>query len=68
MAGRREAAAQRLEDLRAPAQGFGEIRRADRRDHELLEVEAVVRMRPPIDDVHEGDRQAMRVDAADVSV
>ena len=43
-------------------------RRADRQDHEFLEVDRVVGMRAAIDDVHHRHRQDMRLDAADIAV
>ena len=43
---------QRMEDLGAVAQRLAEARRADRQDHELLDVEAVVGVRAAVDDVH----------------
>ena len=51
---------QRVEDLGAHAQGFGEVRRADRRDHELLDVDRIVGMRAAIEDVHHRHRQQRR--------
>ena len=47
---------QRVEDLRAAAQRLAKAGRADRQDHELLDVEAVVRMRAAVDDVHHRHR------------
>ena len=41
----------------ALAQGFREIWCADRSDHEFLEVDGVVGMRPAIQDVHHGHGQ-----------
>ncbi len=45
-----------MENLRAVAQRFGKTRRADRQDHELLDIHAVVGMRTAVDDVHHGYR------------
>ena len=59
---------QRVEDLGAHAHGLGEVRRADRRDHELLDVDRVVGMRPAIEDVHHRHRQQRRLRAAEIAV
>ena len=50
------------------AEGFGEGREADRRDHELLEVDRVVGVRAPVDDVEERDGQRARAGTAEVAV
>ena len=55
-----EQALERVEDLDAPAHRFGEARRADRNDHELLHVDVVVGMRAAVDDVHHRHRQPRR--------
>ncbi len=47
---------ERMEDLRAVAQRLAERGRPDRDDHELLDVQAVVRMRTAVDDVHHRHR------------
>ena len=47
---------QRVEDLGAVAQRLAQSRRADRQDHEFLDVEAVVGMRAAVDDVHHRHR------------
>ena len=47
---------------------FGEVGRADRHDHELLEVDRVVGMHAAIDDVHHRHRQQPRRGAADIAV
>jgi hypothetical protein len=47
---------QRVEDLRAVAQRLAQRRRADRQDHEFLDVEAVVGVRAAVDDVHHRHR------------
>jgi hypothetical protein len=57
-----------VEDLGAPAQRLGEARRADRHDHELLEVDVVVGVLAAVEDVHHRHRQHVRVGAADVAV
>ena len=41
-----------LEHLGAPAQRLGEARRAERNQHELLEIDGVVRVGPAVQDVH----------------
>ena len=58
---------QRVVGLRPPLDGLGERGRADRRDHELLDVDAVVGVRPAVEDVHHGDRQQVRVRPAQVA-
>ena len=57
-----------VEHLGAHAQAFGERVRTDRHDHELLDVDGVVSVGAPIDDVHHGHRHQVGVDAADVAV
>ena len=47
---------------------FGEARRADRREHELLHVDVGVGVRAAVEHVHERHRQHVRVRAADVAV
>ena len=54
--------------LGAPAQRLAEARRADRHDHELLEVDGVVGVHAAVDDVHHRHRQDVGVGAADVAV
>ena len=54
--------------LGAPAQALGERRRADRQDHELLEVDVVVGVGAAVEDVHHRHRQHVGVGAADVAV
>ena len=48
-----------MENFRTATQRFGERGRADRQDHELLDIEAVVGVRTTVDDVHHrhGQRQ-----------
>ena len=58
---------ERVVDLRAPAQRLGEGGRADRRDHELLDVDVVVGVRAAVEDVHHRDGQHVRVRAAEVA-
>ena len=54
--------------LDAPAQRFGEARRADGHDHELLEVDRVVGVHATVDDVHHRHREHVGVGAPDVAV
>ena len=49
---------ERVVGLRPPAQRLGERRGADRHDHELLEVDVVVRVRAAVEDVHHRHRAA----------
>ena len=63
-----ERALERMEGLRAPAHGVGEGRRADRQDHELLEVDRIVGMDAAIDDIHHRRRQDARRRSADIAV
>ena len=55
-----QARLERVVDLAADAQGLAEARRAVRDDHELLQVERVVGVRPAVDDVHHRHGQDMR--------
>ena len=59
---------QRVVGLGAPAQRLGEGRRADRHDHELLEVDVVVGVHAAVEHVHHRHRQHVGVGAADVAV
>ena len=56
-----------VEDLGAHAQRLGEARRADRDDHELLEVDRVVGVRAAVEDVHHRHGQDARRLAAEVA-
>ena len=58
---------ERVEDLGAHAQRLGERRRADRHDHELLEVDRVVGVRAAVEDVHHRHGQHVRRLAAEVA-
>ena len=58
---------QRVIDLRPPAQRLGEGRRADRGDHELLDVHVVIGVRAAVQDVHHRDGQHVRVRPAEVT-
>ena len=57
-----------MEDFRAHPHGLREACRADRHDHEFLEVDRIVGMRPAIDDVHHRHGEQGRPLAPDVSV
>ena len=57
-----------MEHLGAHAQAFREGVRADRHDHELLDVDGVVCVGTAIDDVHHGHRHQVGVHATDVTV
>ena len=59
---------QRMEDLGAAAQRFGEGLRPDRHHHELLEVDRIVGVGAAVEDVHHRHRQQGRAGAADVAV
>ena len=58
---------QRVVGLGAPAQRLAEGRRADRGDHELLDVDVAVGVRAAVEDVHHRHREQVRVRAADVA-
>ena len=49
-----------MEHLRSVTHRFAQTRGADRQNHELLQINAVVGVRTAIDDVHHGDRQLVR--------
>ena len=59
---------QRVEDLDRDPEPLGERLRPARDDHELLEVERVVRVRAAVDDVQHRHRQDVRLRAADPAV
>ena len=59
---------ERMEHFGAAAQRFAESRLADRDDHEFLDVQAVVRVRAAVDDVHHRHRQLHRARAAEIAV
>ena len=46
---------ERVENLDAPAQGFGEAGSAHGHDHELLEVHGIIGVRAAIENIHHGD-------------
>jgi hypothetical protein len=54
-----------VEDLGSDAEGVGEAFGAGRYDHEFLQVESILRMGAPVEDVHERHRQDARVGAAE---
>jgi len=53
--------------LDAPAERFAERFGADRDDHEFLDVHVVVGVRATVDDVHQRNRQGVRVRTAEVA-
>ena len=67
-AGFLQRALQRVEDFGAPAHRLAKRRRADRQDHEFLEVDCVVGVDAAVEDVHHGNGQDPRRRAADVAV
>ena len=60
-------ALERVVGLGAPPQRLAEGLGADRRDHELLDVDAAVGVRAAVDDVHHRHRQDVGVRATDVA-
>ncbi len=62
----REELREMVEHLGPGAERLGEGRRAHRQDHELLHLEAVVRVRSSVDDVHHRRRQEARLRASEV--
>ncbi|OIQ73058.1 hypothetical protein GALL_453100 [mine drainage metagenome] len=58
----------RVEDFGAHADRLADVVRADRHDHEFLNVDRVVGMFAAVDDVHHRQRQDARRGAADVAV
>ncbi len=68
MAGVLERLFERLEHLDADPQPLGEARRADRHDHEFLEVDGIVGVHAAVDDVHHRHRQQPRRGSAHVTV
>ena len=59
---------QRVKHLGAVAQRFAKRRRAERHQHEFLQIDAVVRVRAAIDDVHLRHRQLHFARAAEIAV
>ena len=59
---------QRVEHFGAHAHRLGEARRADRHDHEFLEVDRIVGMHAAIDDVHHRHGQQRRLRPADIAI
>ena len=57
-----------MEHLRTHAQTFGEGVCTHRHDHELLNVDRIVRVRTAIDDVHHGNRHQVGIHTTDVPV
>src|SRR5213595_818205 len=58
----------RLENFDSHAQAFREARRADRHDHEFLEVDRIVGVHAAVDDVHHRHREEPRGGAPDIAV
>ena len=58
---------ERVVDLGSPAQRLGECGRPDRRDHEFLDVDVGVGVRPAVEDVEHRHRQQIGVRAAQVA-
>ncbi len=59
---------ERLEYFRAHPYGVRHGPGGDRHDHEFLDVDRIVRMRPAVDDVHHRHRHGPRVDPADIAI
>ena len=57
-----------MENLGAPPQPFAKACGPHRHDHELLNIEGVIRVASTVDDVHHRDRQSSRVHATKISV
>ena len=60
--------AQRMEDLGAHTQGVAKAWGPEGHDHELLQVDGVVRVLPAVQDVHHGGGQGLGIHAAEVPV
>ncbi|EAU43788.1 probable phosphopyruvate hydratase [Salipiger bermudensis HTCC2601] len=65
---RRELFLQGVEDFRAHAHRLADVFRADRHDHEFLDVDRVVRVLAAIDDVHHRHREDAGGGAANVAI
>ena len=59
---------QRVENLGAATERFGESFRTDRHHHDFLEVDGIVGVHAAIDDVHHRHRQQTRARSADVTI
>ena len=59
---------ERMESLRAPAHRLLQGGRAERHDHEFLEVDGVVGVDPAVDDVHHRHRQNARRGSPDIAI
>ena len=57
-----------MKNLSSHAQPFGKCRSAHGLDHELLDVDRVVRVLPTVHDVHHRHRQRPRIHAAHVAI
>ncbi|EAQ03551.1 probable phosphopyruvate hydratase [Pseudooceanicola batsensis HTCC2597] len=58
---------QDVKDLGAHAHGLADVARADRHDHEFLDVDGIVGVFAAVDDVHHRHRQDPRRGAADIA-
>ena len=63
-----ELALERLEHFRTPAHRLAQARRAERHDHEFLEVDRIVGVHAAVDDVHHRRRQDARRRSADIAI
>ena len=63
----RQSAPQGVKHLHADPKTFGETRRAERQNHELLDVDRVVGVRAPVEDIQHWDREDARIAGAQVS-
>ena len=68
VAGVRQRLFERMENFRAAAHGVRKRVRADRHNHEFLDINGIVGMGAAVDDIHHRHRQQMRVGAADKTV
>ena len=59
---------QGVEDLHSPAQPFAETAGTHGHHHEFLEVDLVVGMRAPVEDIHHGNGKHFGIGAADITV
>jgi len=57
-----------MKHFRPHAEGFTEIRRAKRHDHEFLKIDVIVGVLAAVEDVHHGHGQVPGIGAAQVAV